>query len=316
MNTLNERANEWLQVALADSEYLQIRDIFSDTGGTIVDFGIDVPGGLNAGIVLSEICMSNLADVSIVPSNLAIPSRTAIQVVTDKPALACMASQYAGWPIQHENYFAMGSGPMRLNRGKEPVLEKYFADYGNRNVVGVLESDSVPPDEVIHLIARECSIEPFGVSVCIAPTQSIAGSVQIVARSVEATMHKIFELDFDINRVCHAWGVAPLPPVGGDWLTAIGRTNDAILYGGQVHLWINASDDHELDDLAEKLPSGGSKDYGKPFKAIFEHYGKDFYAIDKMLFSAAQVTLTNVQSGHTKTVGKINEDLLSQSFES
>lgn len=292
---------------------MQIEQVESETGATIVDFGVNVPGGLTAGIALAEICMANCGTVSIARSNLPSVGLTSVQVTTDRPALACMASQYAGWPLQVEDYFAMCSGPMRLNRGQEPVLEKYFADYGNRKVIGVLESDNLPSDAAVRQIARECSVETFEVSLCIAPTKSIAGMIQIVARSVEATMHKLFELNFDLNKVQRAWGIAPLPPPSSDSLQAIGRTNDAILYGGQIELWLDA-DDAELKMLGQQLPSQSSKDYGKPFKQIFAEYDSDFYAIDKMLFSAAEITLNSLQSGQQVTVGEVRTDILEQSF--
>ena len=34
-------------------------------------------------------------------------------MTTDRPAVACLAAQYAGWRLDYEGYFAMGSGPGR-----------------------------------------------------------------------------------------------------------------------------------------------------------------------------------------------------------
>ncbi len=301
----------------------------------LVDFGIDATGGLHAGVILSEICMGGLGTVTLVPdpSNPAVLHRReayqlAVQVTTDHPLLACMASQYAGWPISHGDYFAMGSGPMRVNRGREPVLEKYVDLKPEEAIIGVLESNSMPDPAVVEEIARECrlSVSPneldgsidhnstqAAITLCIAPTQSMAGMIQIVARSIEATMHKLFELDFDLNLVRYAWGLSPLPPMGADHLTAIGRSNDSILYGGRTQLWLDVNNE-TIAELSSKIPSCSSNDYGHPFKQIFQENGRDFYAIDKLLFSAAQVTLTSTQTGYTKTAGQLNFELLNESF--
>src|SRR5205085_2711920 len=81
---------------------------------------------------------------------------------------------------------------------------------------------------------------------------------------------------------------APLVPPHPDFVIAMGRTNDAIIYGGQVHLFVTGPAD-EARALAERLPSEGSRDYGRPFAEIFKAVKGDFYAIDPMLFSPAEV---------------------------
>ena len=96
-------------------------------------------------------------------------------------------------------------------------------------------------------------------------------------------------------------------------MTGMGRTNDAILYGGTVHLFVDASDD-EARELAEKMPSNTSSDYGRPFGEIFKAYEYDFFKIDPMLFSPAKVIITNTQTGNSFSTGELNAKLLSQSF--
>src|SRR5262249_17991348 len=102
-----------------------------------------------------------------------------------------------------------------------------------------------------------------------APAASLAGNLQVVARSLETALHKLHELNFDLGQVISGFGSAPLPPVAKDELGAIGRTNDAILYGGRVVLWVNG-DDEQLADIGPKVPSEASPDHGAPFAAIFE----------------------------------------------
>ena len=118
------------------------------------------------------------------------------------------------------------------------------------------------------------------------------------------------------TRVQSAIGTAPIPPVAKSDIRAIGRTNDCVLYGGQARYTVRAADD-ELASLAEKLPSSASADYGTPFIDIFKRYDNDFYKIDPMLFSPAEVWLTSTSSGRTFYAGRLDPAVLRASlFES
>src|SRR5439155_5470959 len=130
----------------------------------------------------------------------------------------------------------------------------------------------------------------------VAPCASLAGSVQVVARSLETALHKMHEIGFDLKNVVSGYGIAPLPPIAADEIGAIGRTNDAILYGGLVTVWLRDEDDR-LAELGPKIPSSASGDHGAPFAEIFERYGRDFYKIDKQLFSPAVIALVNLKTG-------------------
>jgi methenyltetrahydromethanopterin cyclohydrolase len=120
-------------------------------------------------------------------------------------------------------------------------------------------------------------------------------------------------LGFDVRRVLSASGTAPMPPVARSDVRAIGRTNDCVLYGGQARYTVRAADD-ELARLAERLPASSSPDYGTPFDEIFERYDHDFYRIDPLLFSPAEVWLTSVTSGRTFHAGGVNVDVLKRSL--
>src|SRR6185503_3123307 len=136
-----------------------------------------------------------------------------------------------------------------------------------------------------------------------------AGGVQIVARMIETGLHKMDTIGFDVNRVVSAAGTAPLPPTARSDMRAIGRTNDCILYGAQARYVVRAEDD-ELAALAVRLPASGSADYGTPFYDLFKRYNHDFYKIDPMLFSPAEVWLSSAASGRTFHAGRLNPDVL------
>jgi methenyltetrahydromethanopterin cyclohydrolase len=285
-------------------------------GARFLDAGVNTPGSLQAGVVLARLCLGDQAEIQIIPADAdRLATNNAIQVRTDLPVRACLGAQYAGWPIQTDDYFAMGSGPMRMARGRERVLEGLGLSETPKQVVGVLESDKFPTESAIELIAKQCGVAEPSVHLAIAPTTSIAGSLQVVARSVETAMHKLHELKFDVRTIVSGTGHAPLPPPAkpGDMIGGIGRTNDAVLYGATVTLWVDHDDD-AIDAVADRIPSSGSNDHGQPFAKIFAKYDNDFYKVDPMLFSPAVVTIHNLRSGRSWTEGAIQTEILRQSF--
>jgi methenyltetrahydromethanopterin cyclohydrolase len=225
-----------------------------------------------------------------------------------------MASQYAGWAIDPAGYFAMGSGPLRA---KARVERELFAKlgYGERATRGVLvlEGRTLPTDDVAAWVAGKAGVAPDAITFAVAPTASLAGGIQVVARVLETGLHKMDTIGFDVTRVVSAIGTAPLPPTAKSDIRAIGRTNDCILYGGQARYTVRAEDD-ELADLAERLPASASADYGTPFYDIFKRYDNDFYKIDPLLFSPAEVWLSSATSGRTFHAGRLDADVLRASL--
>lgn len=310
---LNLSALEVFQAAQSNANALSIARLQLDCGTSLLDFGIQNRGGLNAGLELALLCLGGHAEVTISSGQQSVWRGPWVQVSTDHPVRACLFGQYAGWPVQGQDYFAMGSGPMRLRRGKEPLLRKLSALDSTNVAVGVLESDKLPSNELAIEMAVECGVEPSQLYLAIAPTRSIAGCIQVVARSVETALHKLFELDFPLSDVKHAYGLAPLPPPTPDFALGIGRTNDAILYGGHVTLWVDA-EDQAIERVGAKLPSSNSRDFGEPFAEVFKRYQYDFYRVDPGLFSPAEVAIHNIRTGRGWYFGELREDLVAKSF--
>jgi methenyltetrahydromethanopterin cyclohydrolase len=310
---LNELAWEMCDELERDAAGLRVAVRRTATGVRLIDCGAQGRGGLEAGRRLAEICLAGLGRVAIVPAATAAGTCPAVTIRTDQPVLACMAAQYAGWQISAGKYFAMGSGPMRAAAGKEALFDKIPGRESPSMAVGVLETRVLPPDELQIQLASQCHVDPGQLTLLVAPTASLAGTVQVVARSVETALHKIHELGFDLTQVLSGWGTAPLPPIAVSDLAAIGRTNDAILYGGEVTLWVDAAD-AEIEAIGSRVPSGASADHGRPFAEIFESYQRDFYRIDPHLFSPAVITLVNVASGRTFSYGQVAHGVLQESF--
>lgn len=283
-------------------------------GARVIDAGVEAAGGFAVGLAMVHACMGGLGYASFVPVSIDGHHYHGVHVWTDHPPTACMASQYAGWALQVGDYFAMGSGPLRaVARVEQELFDKLgYSEQAERGVL-VLETRSLPTDAVVTVVSERSGLPRSALTFIVAPTASIAGSVQISARVIETGLHKMDVLGFDVRLVTHAMGNAPVPPIAKNDLRAIGRTNDCILYGGQAHYTVRA-DDATLEELASKIPAAASSDYGTPFYQIFERYDRDFYKIDKLLFSPGEVWLTSATTGRTFHGGKLNAGVLRESL--
>jgi methenyltetrahydromethanopterin cyclohydrolase len=310
---MNELATEIADALEESAPLLRVRVQTLPGGARVIDAGVETDGGYDAGLALAEICMGGLGSVAFTPLQIGDASWSGVTVWTDHPAVACMASQYAGWAISVDKFFAMGSGPLRAHaRVERELFERLgYAEEALHGVL-VLEGRALPTDAVAKWVAEKARIEPSQLTFVVAPTASLAGGVQISARVLETGLHKMETLGFDVRRVVSAMGTAPIPPVAQNDLRAIGRTNDCILYGGQARYTIRAGD-AELAELASKVPASASRDYGTPFYEIFQRYEGDFYKIDPLLFSPAEVWLTSTESGRTFHAGHLNSEVLTAS---
>lgn len=320
--SINKHSQPLVQQLIKHADKLRLGVVTLDNGCVIVDAGIKVLGSLEAGRIITQICMGGLGTVSLSHSSYTQHWPLTINVHSSHPVLACLGSQYAGWHLANAEYNALGSGPARAMAHKQkdgvkvPVEALYkeldYTDNADATVL-VIEGDKTPPLEIINKIADSCDIPTQQLTIIITPTSSLAGCVQIVGRVLEVAIHKAHELHFPLENIIDGTGSCPVCPPHPDFIKAMGRTNDAILYAGQVHIFVKGSDE-AAEKLANELPSSTSKDYGKPFAQIFADYQYDFFKIDNMLFSPASIIVTAIDSGRNFRAGKLNNSLLDQSF--
>jgi methenyltetrahydromethanopterin cyclohydrolase len=298
------------------SEELGILTERHTTGATLIDLGIKARGGLAAGRFMTEVCLAGLCKTSVTTmgyEDIALPS---IHVETDFPALATLGAQFAGWQIKTADYFAMGSGPARaIARKPEELYQKIEFSEASDQAVLVLEADQYPTEDAIKYVVEECKTTPSDLYILVAPTSSMAGSVQISGRIVESGIHRLTELGFDPKKILYGCGYAPIAPIHPKSAKAMGRTNDAIAYGGVTFYSVDSEDDTKLREFVRKAPSSASKDYGRPFYEVFKAANFDFYKIDPGLFAPATFAITNIKTGVTHTSGKINPALLKQTMQ-
>jgi methenyltetrahydromethanopterin cyclohydrolase len=306
--SVNKRAIDIVERMIEEKEEIGIEVLTLGDGATVIDAGVRAPGGMRAGKLFSEACLGGLGEVS-----LGKEKRLQVHVFVDRPAIACMGSQFAGWMVKVGEYFAMASGPARAKARQEKIFDElgYRDDFNGALIA--LETRKLPDERVADFISEKCGISPKDLYILVAPTASIVGSIQISARVVETGVHKLHEVGFDIHKIISGSGSAPVAPVAKNDLEAMGKTNDCILYGGRTEYFV-AAEDSEVEKVIASVPSSSSTDYGAPFLEVFERYDRDFYKVDPKLFSPAEVRINNVKTGKIFHAGYVNEEVLRKSL--
>lgn len=315
--SLNALSAPLVERFVADAGLLRL-DVRQEPGGArMVDAGASARGSIEAGRRIAEICLGGLGTVSISPTGPIAAWPNSVVVHAADPVLACLGSQYAGWSLADETgdsgFFALGSGPGRaVATVEELYTELGYKDSATHTAL-VLEAAGGPPESVVAKVAEATGVAPENLTFIFAPTQSLAGATQVVARVLEVALHKAHTVGFDLHAIVDGIGTAPLSPQHPDFIKAMGRTNDAIIYGGRVQLFVDA-DDADAKQLAEQLPSTTSADHGAPFADIFSRVNGDFYKIDGALFSPAEAIVTSVRTGATFRGGRLEPTLVEASF--
>jgi methenyltetrahydromethanopterin cyclohydrolase len=315
--SINALSGPLVERLVADAATLRLSVSQAAGGARMVDAGAQARGSIEAGRRIAEICLGGLGTVTIAPSGPIASWPYSVTVHSADPVLACLGSQYAGWSLADETgdsgFFALGSGPGRAVAAVEDLYQELgFRDSATKTAL-VLEAAGGPPESVVAKVAEASGLKPEDLTFIFAPTQSLAGSTQVVARVLEVALHKAHTVGFDLHAIVDGIGSAPLSPPHPDFIKAMGRTNDAIIYGGRVQLFVDA-DDADAKQLAEQLPSTTSSDHGAPFAEIFARVNGDFYKIDGALFSPAEAIVTSVRSGATYRGGRLEPTLVDASF--
>jgi len=313
--SVNKHAMRIVREIIVRRDELQVKVEKRPKGATIIDAGVAAQGGYQAGLMAVRLCMAGLCEVSISSRTYGDFDLPTVNVTTDQPAISTLASQFAGWEIKTGEYFGMGSGPARALalKPKDIYAEIDYKDRADTAII-VLESDKLPPDEATSYVASECGVKPSKVYVFVTPTNSIAGGVQVSGRIVETGIYKLRRLGLHPKNIIYGSGSAPIPTIHPKSARAMGRTNDALYYGGETHYTVSFEDDEKLKEIVSKTPSSTAKEYGKPFYEIFKAAGFDFYKIDPNLFAPAVVSVNNVKTGQTFRSGQINASVLKETM--
>jgi methenyltetrahydromethanopterin cyclohydrolase len=316
MISINREAMKIVRRILEAPEALGVAVSQLPGGATVIDMGQRAPGGWSAGKLYTLVTLGGLAEVSYEPFPVGDRVLSAVRVMIDHPLEACIASQIAGWRLEGARAGApILAGPARaLNHAN---LDHYFdlidyRDQANEGVIAIQTAEPVTEDWAAA-IARACRLQPEHLYILVAPNSSLVCAIQVAARIVEQSLHRLAEEGFDVRTVRSAHGFGVIPPLIRDEVVAMGRINDSLLYGGVATLIVDAEDD-AISAVIGKVVSAASRAYGRPFVDIYEDAGRDFYQIPLDLHSPAVLHINNLASGHTFSAGEINDAVLRQSF--
>ncbi|MFW5956548.1 MAG: methenyltetrahydromethanopterin cyclohydrolase [Halorhabdus sp.] len=308
MDQLNRLGTELVDEALDFADELGIDEYRLDNDATVLDFGVRHSGGIEAGLMLTEIQTAGLASVTSRLESVGDATLPHVEVTTDHPTLALLCSQKAGWELSAEDFEGLGSGPARALVAREDVFDHLgYAEAFDFAVLAV-ESDGLPTEAAAAQVAEMTGVGESSVFLPASATASITGSVSAAARASELTAYRLFEIGYPPEEIHSISGIAPVAPVAEDEAGAMARTNDALAYGGRVHVTVES----EFDRFDE-LPSNAADEYGTPFEQIFDDADWDFEALSADVFGPAQVTV-GVIGGPTETYGRTDETILAESF--
>lgn len=296
---------------------LQCRALTLENGATVVDMGVHAPGSWLAGLRFVDATIGGLGTVGLGTfrgDRFVVPS---VDVHVDQPQTACLSSQFSGWRMwesdQSDGIVPIGSGPARaLARNDIFSQAWHYEDRHHATVFGA-QTTKLPSAGFVDEVAAACGVSAENVYVLAARTGSLAGSVQVCSRTVEASIWRIYRKGFDISKVISGMGTCPLPPVTRDEFTAMNRVNTALLYGVSVRFIVNCDDD-EIEQVIELLPFNASQRFGERFADLFEEGERDFYRVDKDVHTVAAYEFWNEASGNTFRAGEIREDMLAEAF--
>jgi methenyltetrahydromethanopterin cyclohydrolase len=315
MEPLNRMALELVDEAIdfADELAIEVRELGNEA--TVLDFGVDAIGGVEAGLVLAELTAGGLATVRTRVDRVAGAPLTHAELATDHPALALLCSATAGWELAVDpddedapRFEGLGSGPARALVAEESVFDRvgYREEFDFATLA--IEAGTLPGEDVAARVAERAGVPTSGVFLPTCRTASMAGSVTAAARAAELATFRLSELGYDPLDVLSATGSAPVAPVAGDEATAMARTAGALAYGGEAHLVVE-----EPFDRFDEVPSSAAAEYGAPFVDILDDADWDLDALPVELFAPAQVTI-DVLGGPTHVVGAVEENLLARSL--
>ncbi|RQG91090.1 methenyltetrahydromethanopterin cyclohydrolase [Natrarchaeobius halalkaliphilus] len=309
MESLNRMAIELVDEALEYAEELNVGGYDLDNEATVLDFGLDFDGGIEAGLLLTEIQTAGMATLNYDLGEIGDASVPFVQLSSDQPALSLLCSQKAGWELTTEDFEGLGSGPARALVAREEEFRRIgYTDAFDLTALA-LEADSHPTEAAAEQVAELAEVETGSVFLLAYPTASLVGSISNAARVAELATFRLVELGYDPLDIVSATGRGPVAPVPGDERTAIARTTDAIAYGGTAHLSVR-----EDADVFDAVPSTAGDDHGRPFADVFDDLEWEFEEVPSDLFAPARVTV-DVVGGPTYVHGETDEELLLESFE-
>ena len=315
--SLNQAAMEIISPILDDPERYGARLTRSAGGATIVDLGVAASGSWLGAKLWVEAAHGGMAEFTYGRMRVKDMELPTAEVIIDNPMLSVIACESGAWKLGEGQFVPIGSGPARAKARADRFAKRVEYSDPSPDVVLQLQMKQLPTDETLQFVADACGISQSHLVAMVAPSASLVGGVQVTSRSFEQAMISLGRnTNFDLSTIVYGYGSAPIPPVVDDEVLAMGRINDALVYGSSTGLWLRHPDDDEVRRTAESMAfsARAGDDYGQSYADIYDTYGRSLFNIPARLDSPAHVTLTNILTGSVFSAGKIDEDRLYRTF--
>jgi methenyltetrahydromethanopterin cyclohydrolase len=299
------------------AEQLNCQVIHLKNGGTVIDMGVNARGGWQAGKLFVEATIGGLGHVDFGLYTFGENKLPSIDVYIDHPVEATFSSQFSGWEIPGSDpetrITPIGSGPARAIARNDIWTQSWPYQDIHHETVFAVQTTVLPDGSLAQEVAQACHIQPENVYILAARTASLAGSIQVCSRTVEASIGKLFTLGFDLSKIISGMGTCPIAPPARNEFIGMDRTNTALIYGGMVRYVFDCRDE-EIERILEKLPFSASRRFGESFADLMEEANRVFPDIDRDIHTVAVYEITNYATGRVFKAGKIHEDLLKRSL--
>jgi methenyltetrahydromethanopterin cyclohydrolase len=314
--SVNKNAFEILKVLTKNSDELGLKISKLKNGTTIVDAGIDAPGGLRAGIIISQLSFGGLSEVRLTEESYDDLALNSVYVATDLPHIAVLCSQYPLFgedAVDVDGYSPLVSGPLRaLMREPKEIFD--LIKYKDNAKVGalILQTDEYPKDKYAEYVAKKGGISPRNLCLILMPTQCIARSVDVAARVIETSMWRLVQvLGYDFRKVKFMTGLAPFAPIYPDIWQRPGITPDDMdHFCGHVSFGVVPAKGDDLDALVKNMVVESTAANGKPFFEILKEHDLSFHNIPREIYAVAKATIYDLSTGNMHRAGKMNVPLI------
>ncbi len=314
MLSVNAEAMKIVRKILESPEALGVEVSRLPCGSTLIDMGQRARGSWQAGRYFTLVTVGGLGDLSFESFQLGAARLLAVRLMVDRPLEACMGCQVAGWRLVDEPDAPILAGPARtLNNPPDyHVRLSGYRDHAHEGVVTVQMSRPVT-DDMALVMAKACDLAQENLFIMASRHACLVSTIQVPARGIETAMHRLALEGFDLGRIQQAFCTGPIPPLVDDELSSMGRINDALYYGGEVSLYVDAADEI-LEPLVPTVVSEVSPLARRSFAELYRDAGYDFHAIPLDAHTPAVLHMTNVKSGRTFSAGRFDYEVLQRSF--
>ncbi|MCK4477056.1 methenyltetrahydromethanopterin cyclohydrolase [Candidatus Bathyarchaeota archaeon] len=326
--SLNKSALPIVKYMIKEADEIGIFVHETKNGATIIDCGMEVPGGFEAGKCVTEVTLGGIGQAKVTFMDFGEFVLPAMHVTTDHPALATMGSQMGGWRIPKEVAknllglgMAIGSGPARaLAKTPAEVFDSLKHEEKADVAILVIQCDKFPmskfpTESIVTHVSKETGIDMKRVYILIVPTNCLAGNIQIAGRCVENGVYTLFYMDYDITKLKSGAGIAPIAPVHPNSTVGMGMANDLMMYGLRTFYTIETQEEEDVCKLAKEMViENRSPDYGKLYGELYEQAGKNFYKVDFGNYAPSEVTLNDLRTGTLCRAGRLRADIIKKSL--